>query len=82
MVTTTSDHYGRVDVLCNNAGILLFEQEARAHELTNETWDRTMALNLRGYWLCSKYVIPSMLETMAARSLTSPLLRVCPGLRG
>jgi NAD(P)-dependent dehydrogenase (short-subunit alcohol dehydrogenase family) len=62
MVTTTLDHYGRIDVLCNNAGILLFDQEARAHELTNETWDRTMAVNLRGYWLCSKYVIPSMLR--------------------
>jgi NAD(P)-dependent dehydrogenase (short-subunit alcohol dehydrogenase family) len=61
MVKTTLDHYGRVDVLCNNAGILLFEQETRAHELTNETWDRTMAVNLRGYWLCSKYAIPSML---------------------
>ena len=54
--------YGRIDVLCNNAGILLINEEARAHELTNETWDRTMAVNLRGYWLCSKYVIPAMLR--------------------
>jgi NAD(P)-dependent dehydrogenase (short-subunit alcohol dehydrogenase family) len=52
---------GRIDVLCNNAAIALFGQEARAHELSNETWDRTMAVNLRGYWLTSKYVIPAML---------------------
>ncbi|HEY6991856.1 MAG TPA: glucose 1-dehydrogenase [Bryobacteraceae bacterium] len=54
--------YGRVDVLCNNAAVLLFRQEARAHELTAETWDRTIGVNLRGYWLCSKYVIPAMLR--------------------
>ena len=62
MAQKTLDRYGRIDVLCNNAGILLINEEARAHELTNETWDRTMAVNLRGYWLCSKYVIPAMLR--------------------
>ncbi|MFN7997539.1 MAG: glucose 1-dehydrogenase [Bryobacteraceae bacterium] len=62
MVETTVQRFGRVDILCNNAAVLLFEQEAPAHELTNETWDRTMAVNLRGYWLCSKYVIPVMLR--------------------
>jgi meso-butanediol dehydrogenase/(S,S)-butanediol dehydrogenase/diacetyl reductase len=58
----TLERYGRIDILCNNAAILLFEQEAPVHELSNETWDRTMAVNLRGYWLCSKYVIPAMLS--------------------
>ena len=62
MVQKVLAAYGRIDVLCNNAGILLFNQEARAHELSNETWDHTMAVNLRGYWLCSKYVIPAMLR--------------------
>ena len=56
------NRYGRIDVLCNNAAILLADEETRAHELTNETWDRTIAVNLRGYWLCSKYVIPAMLR--------------------
>jgi meso-butanediol dehydrogenase / (S,S)-butanediol dehydrogenase / diacetyl reductase len=62
MAQKTLDRYGRIDILCNNAGILLIHEETRAHELTNETWDRTMAVNLRGYWLCSKYVIPAMLR--------------------
>jgi NAD(P)-dependent dehydrogenase (short-subunit alcohol dehydrogenase family) len=62
MALQALDRYGRIDILCNNAGILLINEEARAHELTNETWDRTMAVNLRGYWLCSKYVIPAMLR--------------------
>ncbi len=62
MAQKALDRYGRIDVLCNNAAILLSHEETRAHELTNETWDRTMAVNLRGYWLCSKYIIPAMLR--------------------
>ena len=62
MVQRALGRYKKIDVLCNNAAVLLVHQEARAHELTNETWDRTMAVNLRGYWLCSKYVIPAMLR--------------------
>jgi len=61
-VQKTLDRYGRIDVLVNNAAVLLIHEEARAHELTNEAWDRTMAVNLRGYWLFSKYVIPAMLR--------------------
>ncbi len=61
VVEVTLTRYGRIDILVNNAAVLIAKKEARAHELTNDTWDRTMAVNLRGYWLCSKYVIPSML---------------------
>src|ERR1700746_3714408 len=50
MTRKALDRYGRIDILCNNAAVLLFEKEARAHELSNEAWDRTMAVNLRGYW--------------------------------
>ena len=62
MVQRTLDQYGRIDVLCNNAAVLMSGKDTRAHELTNEIWDRTLAVNLRGYWLCSKYVIPTMLS--------------------
>jgi NAD(P)-dependent dehydrogenase (short-subunit alcohol dehydrogenase family) len=61
MVEKALERYGKIDVLCNNAAVLFFLEETRAHELTNDTWDRTMAVNLRGYWLTSKYVIPAML---------------------
>ena len=62
MVETTLERYGRIDVLCNNAAVLFYQEETRAHELSNETWDRTLSVNLRGYWLTSKYVIPAMLR--------------------
>jgi NAD(P)-dependent dehydrogenase (short-subunit alcohol dehydrogenase family) len=56
------DRYRRIDILCNNAAVLLAREETRAHELSSETWDRTMSVNLRGYWLTSKYAIPAMLS--------------------
>jgi NAD(P)-dependent dehydrogenase (short-subunit alcohol dehydrogenase family) len=62
MVQQTVARYGRIDILCNNAAVLFFKEEAAAHELSSETWDRTMAVNLRGYWLTSKYVAPVMLR--------------------
>ena len=61
MTRKALDRYGRIDILCNNAAVLLVHEEAPAHELSNEAWDRTIAVNLRGYWLCSKYVLPAML---------------------
>jgi NAD(P)-dependent dehydrogenase (short-subunit alcohol dehydrogenase family) len=62
MVEEAVRRYGGVDILVNNAAVQMHGQDARAHELAEEVWDRTMAINLRSVWLCSKYVIPAMLE--------------------
>jgi NAD(P)-dependent dehydrogenase (short-subunit alcohol dehydrogenase family) len=62
LVATTVEQYGKISVLVNNAGVQLFGQDARAHELTEEAWDRTHSVNLRGAWLCAKYTIPIMLQ--------------------
>lgn len=62
VVAQTLEEYKQIDVLCNNAAVLFFREEAPAHELSSETWERTLAVNLRGYWLTSKYVIPAMLH--------------------
>ena len=61
MVEEAVRQYGGIDILVNNAAIQMHGADARAHELAEEIWDRTMAVNLRSVWLCSKYVIPSML---------------------
>jgi NAD(P)-dependent dehydrogenase (short-subunit alcohol dehydrogenase family) len=62
MVAETVEGYGGVDILYSNAGIQLHGQDARAHELTEEIWDRTQTINLKSVWLCAKYVIPVMLQ--------------------
>jgi NAD(P)-dependent dehydrogenase (short-subunit alcohol dehydrogenase family) len=63
MVESTLKRFGRIDVLVNNAAVL--HRECRAHEISIEEWDRTINVNLRGYWLCAKCVIPTMLAQKA-----------------
>lgn len=50
---------GRIDVLFNNAGILV---EGTVEEVSEEDWDRIMAVNVKGVFLMSKEVIPVMLK--------------------
>ena len=62
MVKTTVDTYGKLDILFNNAGIV--EQEVvPMHEVKEEDFDKVVAINLKGVFLCMKYAIPEMLKT-------------------
>ncbi|RMG53626.1 MAG: beta-ketoacyl-ACP reductase [Chloroflexi bacterium] len=50
---------GRIDVLVNNAGIT---RDARMIKMTEEQFDAVINVNLKGVWLCTKYVAPIMIE--------------------
>ncbi len=52
------DQFGRIDVLFNNAGIAAY---GLAHELTEDAWDSTLDINLKGAWLVARRVIPVMI---------------------
>jgi cyclopentanol dehydrogenase len=54
---TAVDRYGKLDVLVNNAGILL---RAKIEETTEEDWDRIMAVNAKGVFLGTKCALPAM----------------------
>jgi NAD(P)-dependent dehydrogenase (short-subunit alcohol dehydrogenase family) len=59
MVSDIIGHFGRVDVLFNNAGILV---EGTVEEVTEDDWDRIMAVNVKGVFLMTKEVVPLMLK--------------------
>jgi NAD(P)-dependent dehydrogenase (short-subunit alcohol dehydrogenase family) len=64
-VDTAIGELGGVDILHNNAALLAVEHIMRddlVHQLDVAVWDRTMAVNLRGYMLFTKHVIPPMIE--------------------
>lgn len=62
MVAAALERCGQLDVCYANAAVQLVGQDARAHELTEEIWDRTMAINLKGVWLTCKYALAAMLK--------------------
>jgi NAD(P)-dependent dehydrogenase (short-subunit alcohol dehydrogenase family) len=57
--------FGRLDVLCNNAGISVestHERPLPVHETSEEDWDRTLAINSKSVFLGCKYGIAQMLK--------------------
>lgn len=61
MVQATEEAFGRLDVLFNNAGVMLSSDDD-AVSTSEETWDKTMAINLKGVFLGCKYGIPALLR--------------------
>jgi NAD(P)-dependent dehydrogenase (short-subunit alcohol dehydrogenase family) len=57
MVDRCIETYGRIDILHNNVGIVLVGGPV---EISEETWDRVMAINLKSMFLTCKYVLPHM----------------------
>lgn len=59
MVQEATSASGRLDVVFNNAGILI---EGPAHEMAEADWDRLLAVNLKGVFLVSKHAVRQMLR--------------------
>ena len=59
MIKQTVEKWGKVDILVNNAGICQFKPFL---ELTEEEWDRTIDINLKGYFFCSQAVAKEMVK--------------------
>jgi NAD(P)-dependent dehydrogenase (short-subunit alcohol dehydrogenase family) len=59
LVNKTVEKFGRVDILVNNAGICQFKPFL---DLTEEEWQRTLDINLKGYFLCAKACAKEMVK--------------------
>ena len=69
-MTSVTDRLGGIDVLVNNAGITGSRQAARCHETPVEEWDKVHAVNVRGPFLCSRAVLPSMIAAGSGHIIT------------
>lgn len=59
LVNKTVKEFGKVDVLVNNAGTYV---QGSIHETKEKDWNKAMAVDLKGVYLCSKHVIAHMLK--------------------
>ena len=59
MVNTVVKEFGSLDILVNNAGI---QKESPSHEVTTADFDRVIAVNLRGAYLCARETIKHLLS--------------------
>lgn len=58
-VTNCVEHYGKLDIAINNAGIS--HPKKRLHDLEEENWELTNGVNLKGVFLCMKYELTQMI---------------------
>ena len=59
-IDTALDRFGRVDVLCNIAGILA---ASHSHEVPDEQWERVIAINLTGVFHTTRRALPALVES-------------------
>ena len=64
MVERVRDYFGGIDLLVNNAGISPKHagKKQTLWEMSVAEWDKVMAVNIRGAFLCSRYVVPEMIK--------------------
>jgi 3-oxoacyl-[acyl-carrier protein] reductase len=54
------EHFGRIDALVNNAAVYSTIVKQPFEEITDDEWDRVLAVNVKGAWLCARAAAPAM----------------------
>jgi NAD(P)-dependent dehydrogenase (short-subunit alcohol dehydrogenase family) len=60
MAAQTVQRFGRIDILVNNAAVYGGLKLTPFEQIPEAEWDRVMAVNVKGIWLCCKAVLPAM----------------------
>jgi NAD(P)-dependent dehydrogenase (short-subunit alcohol dehydrogenase family) len=63
LIAAGLERFGRLDILHNNVGASLALGDAVATDLTEEAFDRSIAVNLKGTWLTCKHALPALRES-------------------
>ena len=62
LVEQTMDHFGRIDILVNNARAIIGKDKVPVTELAKEVWDHFLAINTTAVFLCTKLVARHMID--------------------
>ena len=80
LIKKAVETYGRLDCAINNAGVE--GTMAPTADCTEENWDCTININLKGVWLCMKYEIPQMLKQGGGTIVNTASVAGLVGLQG
>jgi NAD(P)-dependent dehydrogenase (short-subunit alcohol dehydrogenase family) len=89
LITFAVEHFGRLDILHNNAGYVGADlaNDTNVTDIPLDLWDKTMAINLRGYFAGARFAIPhmvragggSIINTASGSAFLGDLARVAYG---
>ena len=82
MAEAALEAFGRIDVLVNNAAFFKTVTRGPFEDISVEEWDTTMAVNVRGPWLCARAVLPAMKRQGSGRIINISSNVVWKGVPG
>lgn len=79
MVEKVMAEFGRIDILVNNAGTIVRKS---ALDMTEEEWEKVLAVNLKGAWLCARAVGARMIEAGKGKVINTSSVLATKGMEG